>query len=99
MSKVDARRKAEQYKVQLDLLEQTGICLQKNRTLFSAWAREWLETYKKGKVKDQTYYFTYQVNVEKYLIPFFGAMRLQMIRQIDEQRYFNTVQNAETGAA
>ena len=98
-SKEDARRKAEQYKVQQELQEQTGICLQKNRTLFSTWAREWLETYKKGKVKDQTYYFTYQVNVEKYLIPFFGAMRLQMIRQIDVQRYFNTVQNAETGAA
>ena len=98
-SKEDARRKAEQYKVQQELQEQTGICLQKNRTLFSAWAREWLETYKKGKVKDQTYYYTYQVNVEKYLIPFFGAMRLQMIRQIDVQRYFNTVQNVETGAA
>ena len=98
-SKEDARQKAEQYKVQQELQEQTGICLQKNRTLFSTWAREWLKTYKKGKVKDQTYYYTYQVNVEKYLIPFFGAMRLQMIRQIDVQRYFNTVQNAETGAA
>lgn len=98
-SKADARQKAEQYKVQQELQEQTGICLQKNRMLFAVWAREWLEIYKKGKVKDQTYYFTYQINVEKYLIPFFGTMRLQTIRQIDIQRYFNTVQNAETGAA
>ena len=29
-SKEDARRKAEQYKVQQELQEQTGICLQKN---------------------------------------------------------------------
>ena len=97
-SKEAARQKAEQYKINQAMQEKTGICFQKNRTLFAAWALEWLETYKKGKVKDQTYYFTYQINVEKYLIPFFGKMRLQSIHQIDVQRYFNTVRNAETGA-
>lgn len=97
-SKEAARQKAEQYKINQAMQEKTGLCFQKNRTLFAAWALEWLETYKKGKVKDQTYYFTYQINVEKYLIPFFGKMRLQSIHQIDVQRYFNTVRNAETGA-
>ena len=71
-SKEAARQKAEQYKINQAMQEKTGLCFQKNRTLFASWALEWLETYKKGKVKEQTYYFTYQTNIEKYLIPFFG---------------------------
>lgn len=96
-SKEAARQKAEQYKINQAMQEKTGLCFQKNRTLFATWALEWMETYKKGKVKEQTYYFTYQTNIEKYLIPFFGKMRLQSIHQIDVQRYFNTVRNADTG--
>lgn len=96
-SKDDAKAKAEQYKIEQAVQERTGESTRESRTIFSTWAREWLQTYKKGKVKEQTYYFTYERNVEKYLIPFFGKARMQDIRQIDVQRYFNSVRNMENG--
>lgn len=58
-------------------------------------AYKWLETYKLGKVKEHTYEFTYKKNVEKYLIPFFKHTKLKNIKQIDIQKYFNTVKNPE----
>lgn len=96
-SKEDAKAKAEQYKINQKVQELTGEAMVESRALFATWAREWLQTYKKGKVKEQIYYFTYERNVEKYLIPFFGKVRMQDIRQIDVQRYFNTIRNMENG--
>ncbi|NMA85470.1 MAG: tyrosine-type recombinase/integrase, partial [Epulopiscium sp.] len=47
----------------------------------------------KGTVKEHTYNFTYRVNVEKYLIPFFKKAKLIDIKQADIQKYFNKVDN------
>lgn len=91
VSKADARAKAEQYKVSQAVREITGEAPEPHRMTFETWAHKWLETYKKGTVKEHTYNFTYKSNVEKYLTPFFGKALLTDIRQIDIQRYFNEV--------
>ena len=88
-SKEDARRQAEEYRIERAVTERTeGMAIDKNLT-FSSWARTWLRIYKKGNVKDYTFDYTYRVNVEDYLIPFFGGSRLQDISQAAVQTYFN----------
>lgn len=91
ISKADAMAQAEQYKINKAVRDVTGEAPEASATAFSTWASKWLETYKKGTVKEHTYLFTYKSNVDKYLIPFFGKAHLNDIKQIDIQRYFNTV--------
>ena len=91
ISKADAMAQAEQYKIDQAVREVTGEAPEAPITAFSTWAKKWLETYKKGTVKEHTYLFTYKSNVEKYLIPYFGKAHLTDIKQVDIQNYFNTV--------
>ncbi|MCR4646245.1 MAG: site-specific integrase [Oscillospiraceae bacterium] len=95
VSKADARAKAEQYKISRSVQEITGETPEPKHMTFEKWAYKWLETYKKGTVKEHTYNFTYRSNIEKYLIPFFGRALLTEIRQIDIQRYFNEVRTQD----
>lgn len=91
VSKEDARAKAEQYKISSAVREITGEAPELKTMTFETWARKWLITYKKGTVKQHTYLYTYESNVEKCLIPYFQRVHLIDIRQIDVQQYFNTV--------
>ena len=93
VSKADARAKAEQYKIEQALYEATGERPEPSVMTFEKWANKWLDTYKKGVVKDHTYLFTYKSNLDKYLIPYFGKAHISNIQQIDIQKYFNEVQN------
>lgn len=94
ISKEAAKAKAEQYKINQAVYEQTGEnIIEPTAITFETWANKWLESYKKNTVKEQTYLFTYKSNVEKYLIPYFKKARLTNIKQIDIQKYFNTVKN------
>ena len=93
ISKADAKAKAEQYKIDHAVREITGELPEPDVMTFETWARKWLETYKKGTVKEHTYNFTYKSNVENYLIPFFRKAHISKIQQIDIQRYFNQVNN------
>ncbi len=92
VSKADAKAKAEQYKIDQAVFEATGEHSEHSITTFETWARKWLDTYKKGIVKEHTYNFTYKSNVEKYLIPYFGKAHIAKIQQIDIQKYFNQVE-------
>lgn len=96
VSKEAAKAKAEQYKIDQAVAEQTGETFVGKEECFDTWAIKWLETYKQGKVKEHTYEFTYKKNVEKYLIPFFNHAKLKNIKQIDIQKYFNKVKNLES---
>ena len=58
---------------------------------FREWAQRWLTVYKRGIVKDNTYYGTYQDPVENHLIPYFGDYALPSIRPEDVQIYFKTL--------
>lgn len=65
------------------ILSQTII-----KTKFSNWALKWLEIYKKGMVKDNSYWGTYYNPVVKHLIPYFGDMYLDEIKPMDLQCFF-----------
>lgn len=93
ISKEDAKAKAEKYKIDLAVAERTGEqFIQSDSTRFDSWAIKWLETYKHGSVKEHTYMFTYKINVERYLVPYFKNAKLTDINQIDIQRYFNSAE-------
>lgn len=96
VSKADARAKAEQYKIDQAVYRATGELPEPDVMTFEKWANKWLETYKKGVVKDHTYLFTYKSNIDKYLVPYFGKARISEIQQIDVQQYFNVIRG-ETG--
>lgn len=94
VSKADAKAKAEQYKIDSAVHDITGEHITEPKsTNFESWALKWLDSYKKGTIKEHTFNFTYKVNVEKYLIPYFKKAKLADIKQIDIQRYFNTVKS------
>ena len=61
---------------------------------FETWALLWLETYKSGMVKDNSYWGTYHNPVVKHLIPHFGNRKLADIKPLDVQIYFKSLQNS-----
>ena len=93
ISKADAKAKAEEYKINQAVYDATGENPEPRIMTFETWANKWLDTYKKGVVKEHTYNFTYKSNVEKYLIPYFGKAHISKIQQIDIQKYFNQVEH------
>lgn len=90
-SKEDAKAKANQYIIDKEVADRTGENPEPKFITFETWANKWLETYKHGIVKDHTYNFTYKSNIDNYLIPYFGKSKISDIKQIDIQKYFNTV--------
>lgn len=88
-SRADARKQAEQYKIEKAVSEQTGQIFVEKSVTFSEWALKWLETYKKGKVKQNTYVGTYHNIVHVHLIPYFGGFRLTDIRPVDIQQFMD----------
>ena len=88
-SKSDAKRKAEKYRATHELELLCGGNEPVRHTLFSAWALECLELYKKPYVKPNTYSGTYLSPVQNHLIPHFGNMALDAILPIHVQQYIN----------
>ncbi len=58
---------------------------------FGTWAQRWLDTYKKGVVKDNTFRGTYSEPVMLHLIPQFGERGLNSITPTDVQEYFKSL--------
>ena len=90
VSKDDARRQAEEWKIVQAVSQQTGEIFVEKEMPFSRWAARWLETYKKPKVSANTYRLTYQNTVEKHLVPYFGQALLTDIRPIDIEQFYST---------
>lgn len=88
-SKADAKRKAEKFRARYELELLCGGEEVRPRVLFSAWALECLELYKKPFVKGNTYSGTYLAPVQQRLIPHFGEMALDTILPIHVQKYIN----------
>lgn len=88
-SKADAKRKADEFRVQyeMELCVGGSGCI-KNRK-FSDWAIYALQTYKKPFVKANTYTGTYLAPVENHLIPYFGNMNMNDILPLHIQKYIN----------
>lgn len=90
ISKDDARRQAEEWKIQREVANRTGISDGPgNRQNFGAWALQWLEA-KRGTVKPYTYQNTYKVKLEKYILPYFGKADVSGVKQIDVQNFLNS---------
>lgn len=64
---------------------------EKKYILFSSWVEMWLETYKKGNVKETTFLTTYQRPCSNYIIPYFKERSLQSISPIDLKQFLNGV--------
>ena len=54
------------------------------------WADQWLETYKEGNVRANTYETTYRISVDK-IKKYFRNAKLAAIRPIDIQEFFNSM--------
>lgn len=90
VSKADAKKQAEQWKIDQAVAEQTGESFVTRDVTFGEWAVKWLETYKQPNVRPNTYQASYLNPVMKHLIPYFGEARLRDIRPIDIQHFYNT---------
>lgn len=88
VSKRDARQKADEYLARKRTAEITGTGLAGESEKFESYAKQWLETFKKGKVKDNTYRGTYENPVVKHLIPYYGKAQMNSIKRTDVQKFF-----------
>ena len=89
ISKQDCIAQYDAFLLELGRSSAVGKQLPSQSTKFEEWARTWLITYKKGKVKDSTYAETYERTVNNYLVPHFGALELSKIKPIDVQTFMN----------
>ena len=93
ISKDEARRQAEEWKINQKVAQQTGNVFVEKSVTFSDWARKWLEIYKKPNVSANTYKLTYLNSVEKHLIPYFKNAELSVIQPADIQKFYNIKQS------
>ena len=92
-SRADAERLAEEWKIAHRASEITGIDNTGDRGVtFGRWATEWLEKYKRGSVRENTFSETYERTVTKILIPAFGNAYLKQIRPADITAFYSRVQ-------
>lgn len=87
-SQSEARKKYDEYIVQKEISERVEKYQRLNCT-FEEWALIWLEIYKKGKCKDNTYTGTFETPVKKHLMPFFGSRIIRVIKPLDIQMFFD----------
>ena len=93
ISKEAAREKANQYKIEKEVANRTGKGFLDQNTTFTKWAYQWLETYKKPDVDENTYMDTYLRNIEKHIIPYFHDKKLIDIKPLDIKRFYTKKQN------
>lgn len=91
--KVRAKTKKELEKkfMEKKLGFEMGILTINSNTLFSKWAEEWLETYRKPAVTDATFK-NIRRRVYNYFIPGLGNMKLSDIKTIHIQHCMNHLQ-------
>ncbi len=92
ISKDDAKRQAEAYRINSKASEMAGIGIIDKNITFGEWAIIWLEKYKRGSVRENTYMESYQRPVQLQLIPYFGNAYMRNIRPTDIKGFFNIVQ-------
>lgn len=85
----DAKRRAEDFKLHYEMELCIGGSSCAKDLKFEVWAKSCLEMYKKPYVKANTYNGTYLAPAEQHLIPHFGKMNINDIRQIHIQHYIN----------
>lgn len=84
-----AKEKALKYVEEQAVKKVTGENTTDSKIKFNTVARKWLNIYKKGHVKYNTFQGTYQIPVEKHLISEFGEQNIIRITHSDIQMFFN----------
>lgn len=87
-SKADAEIKYITYIKQQAIEKAVGKSIKQDIT-FEEWANKWLETFIKGKVKNNSYSSTYEIPVRLHLIPRFGKAHLCDITPLDVQQFLD----------
>lgn len=85
ISKADAKKKAEAYKVQKAAEMMVGEVVTDEQSL-SRWADQWLEAYKSGR-EDATY-SSYERPIRLYIKPYFGDTLLKDIYPISIRNFY-----------
>lgn len=88
-SKKDAKEKGLRYIEETAVQNAIGPTAPKRNMKFKTLVVEYLEVYKKGHVKANTFFGTYSIPVKKYLIPEFGDRNIDTIRNTEIQKYIN----------
>lgn len=88
-SRKAAKEKGIKYIEEMAIRNAAGQPTQSHKIKFKTLAKEYLDVYKKGHVKGNTYVGTYQIPVTKYLIPEFGERDFGSIRSSEIQKYIN----------
>ncbi|MFZ2539612.1 MAG: site-specific integrase [Oscillospiraceae bacterium] len=88
-SKLDAKKKADEYILQQKIAEATNDTFIKKNYTFGEWSKKWLNTYKKDKVQLSTYKAMEQ-HLKKYILPYFKKANINNIRPIDVQTFFDS---------
>lgn len=87
ISKADARRQADEYRINRKATEMVGapLILDENKTV-AAWAAEWLDIYKAGKTAAT--YNTYAVPIRTQIAPYFECVKLVDLRPAHIQQFY-----------
>lgn len=93
VSKADAMKKAEEWRIEQQVAQRTGAPLPRSRVTLAYWARQWLEVYKRPNVTHNTFEFSYRNTVETHIIPALGHRYLDEIRPIDLQNFLTDHSN------
>lgn len=89
ISKADAKKKAEEWKVQRAVSKATGISFDVKERTLEDWANEWLTVYKKNR--SASTYNGYAEAIKNEIIPFFKGVMLSDIHPADIQAFYNSL--------
>lgn len=86
--KTKEERDAKVLQAKLEM--RMGVDITDN-TLFRDYAYAWLKAYKSPPKLRESSYVTVKNNLEKHIIPFFGAMRLREVRPMQVQLFLSSI--------
>ena len=89
--RANTKKELEAKYIEKKLAYEKGEITVNSNTLFSRWAKEWLETYKKPSVTDGTLSNIRHI-VNKFFLPYLGNLRLSDIKTIHIQHCMNHLQ-------
>ena len=94
ISKADAKKQADEWKVCHLAHNILGENLNTTTApiTITEWANEWLESYKKDRVKITTYKSSYERPVRLYIIPYFRDAAIDKIKPINVMNFYKKLE-------
>jgi integrase len=93
--------KRTQHEVELEMIRlqyesQNSIYIARSAATLTAYLREWLPAYNKGRIVETTY-ATYQMYLDKHILPALGKLKLQELLPIHVQRFYGSLLRTLSG--